>query len=268
VTQKCPDPRHELLPIPEVKEWYRKGMQHPSCRQNEPLNGNRIHEDRGNTRDNRTHDPRDNYDRNLEHDNYNQDPGYNRNSGYNNRNRDPGYNDRNLGYNNYDRNPDHYDFNWKDFGDNSYNQENSGNGNYNKGNPGYRYNEEPESGYGTSLATLEKMYKEDYKYSGRGDNFSYKLGIFDEICMKANVPLRHRNIAYSTMLRGAALDYYHTNLKEYVQTARFEDLTQATQNHFKSKEYQGGIMEKWLHIMLEGVMERPENSGKSTIDCL
>jgi hypothetical protein len=54
-----------------------------------------------------------------------------------------------------------------------------------------RYDDELEPDYGTSLATLEKMYKEEYKYSGHGDNFDHKLGIFSEMCMKANVPLRH-----------------------------------------------------------------------------
>ena len=112
------------------------------------------------------------------------------------------------------------------------------------------------------------MYKEDYKYSGRNDNFDYKLGIFYEMCMKANVPTRYRNAAYSTMLKGAALDHYHTNLGQHAQTAQLDDLTHVTQQYFKSKEYQRGIIDQWTDITLESVMDKPENSGKSTTDCL
>jgi hypothetical protein len=109
-TQKHPDPRDGPLLTPEVKDWYGKGnMQYPGRQQNEPLNNNRTCENRGNTRDNRTHDPRDNYDQNLEHNNYNRNPGYN-----NNYNRDLGrnnYNQKATGYDNYDRNPDYDDHN-------------------------------------------------------------------------------------------------------------------------------------------------------------
>src|SRR5580692_860491 len=106
-----------------------------------------------------------------------------------------------------------------------------------------RLDDEPGYGYGNSLATLKKMYKEDYKYSGRNDNFNHKLDIFYEMCIKANVPVRHRNAAYSTMLKGAALDHYHTNLRQHAQTAQLEDLTCVTRKYFESKEYQRGIID-------------------------
>jgi hypothetical protein len=139
----------------------------------------------------------------------------------------------------------------------------------NFGNPGRRNrsdDDEPE--YGNSLATLEKMYKEDYKYSGRNDNFDHKLGIFYEMCMKANVPTRYRNAAYSTMLKGAALDHYYTNLRQHAQTAQLDDLTRVTRQYFESKEYQRGIIDQWTDITLESIMDKPENSGKSTTECL
>ena len=43
-------------------------------------------------------------------------------------------------------------------------------------------------GFGNCLATLEKIYKDECKYSGRKDNFDHKLGIFFDLCLKANVP--------------------------------------------------------------------------------
>jgi hypothetical protein len=135
-------------------------------------------------------------------------------------------------------------------------------------NPGQRNRSDDEPGYGNSLATLEKMYKEDYKYSGRNDNFDHKLGIFYEMCMKANVPTRYRNAAYSTMLKKAVLDHYHTNLRQHAQTAQLNDLTHVTRQYFESKEYQRGIIDQWTDITLESVMDKPENTGKSTTECL
>ena len=55
----------------------------------------------------------------------------------------------------------------------------------------YRSGNWNESGNGItrSLATLEKMYKEENKFSGQkesgnNDNFDHKLGIFEEMCFK------------------------------------------------------------------------------------
>ena len=88
------------------------------------------------------------------------------------------------------------------------------------------------------------------------------------MCMKANVPTRYRNAAYSTMLKGAALDYYHTNLRQHAQTAQLDNLTRVTRQYFESKEYQRGIIDQWTDITLESIMDKPENSGKSTTECL
>ena len=112
------------------------------------------------------------------------------------------------------------------------------------------------------------MYKEDYKYSGQNDNFNHKLGIFYEMCMKANVHLRYRNAAYSTMLQEAALDHYYTNLRQYTQMAQLDNLTCVTRQYFESKKYQRGVIDRWTDITLESVMDKPENTNKSTTDCL
>ena len=55
-------------------------------------------------------------------------------------------------------------------------------------------------GFGNCLATLEKIYKDDCKYSGRKDNFEHKLRIFFDLYLKANVPPEAQKAAYSTML--------------------------------------------------------------------
>ena len=123
-------------------------------------------------------------------------------------------------------------------------------------------------GFGNCLATLEKIYKDDCKYSGRKDNFEHKLEIFFDLCLKANVPPEAQKAAYSTMLRGPALDHYHTNLRHHVQTARFEDLCGTTKKYFEGREYQRGLINRWNSITLGTVMNKPENTGKTTSECL
>jgi hypothetical protein len=88
------------------------------------------------------------------------------------------------------------------------------------------------------------------------------------MCMKANMPVRYRNTAYFTMLKGAALDHYDTNLRKHAQIAELEDLTWVTKRYFESKEYQRNLINYWNNVFLESVIERPENSGKSITDCL
>ena len=56
------------------------------------------------------------------------------------------------------------------------------------------------------------MYTEDTKYSGKNDNFDYKLTIFYDLCKRALVPKEALSQAYPTMLRGLALDHYYTTL--------------------------------------------------------
>jgi hypothetical protein len=70
------------------------------------------------------------------------------------------------------------------------------------------------------------------------------------------------------MLRGPALDHYHTNLRHRVQTARFEDLCGTTKKYFEGREYQRGLINCWNSITLGTVMNKPENTGKTTSECL
>ena len=119
-----------------------------------------------------------------------------------------------------------------------------------------------------SLVTLEKMYKEDNKYSGQkeagqNDNFDHKLGIFEEMCFKANVPESAKNLAYSTMLRGPALDHYFTNIRKRARTTPFEELCTVTKNYFEGPEYVRGIVTQWNRTTLEDIMSRSENTGKT-----
>ena len=54
------------------------------------------------------------------------------------------------------------------------------------------------SGHGKELSNLAKMYTDEAKYSG--ENNSFKLTIFHDICARADVPYEAKMKAFSTML--------------------------------------------------------------------
>ena len=120
--------------------------------------------------------------------------------------------------------------------------------------------------HGKEIANLIKLYIDKAKYSGEKDNFDYKLTIFLDLCSKANVPQDGLNQAYSTMLRGLALDHYYTNLKNNPLGVSFNQLCNATRNYFEGPEYKRGVLKQWNAITLRTVIDA--NVGKSTTECL
>jgi len=95
--------------------------------------------------------------------------------------------------------------------------------------------------YSKELANLAKLYLEESKYNSKNDNFDFKLIIFYNLCTKATLPKVALAQAYSTMLRGLALDHYYTNLKNNGATS-FEQMHQATRNYFKGPEYKRKVL--------------------------
>ena len=67
------------------------------------------------------------------------------------------------------------------------------------------------NGYGKELAMLLKMHGEEHKYSGENDNFDYKYQIFLDSCDRAGIPQEALMIAFPTMLKGPALDFFYAN---------------------------------------------------------
>ena len=67
--------------------------------------------------------------------------------------------------------------------------------------------------FSKKLTNLAKIYLVYNKYSRENNNFDFKLVIFYNLCTRASILEAAKVRAYSTMLRGLALDYYYTNLK-------------------------------------------------------
>ena len=123
------------------------------------------------------------------------------------------------------------------------------------------------SGFGRVVATLSKLYNEESKYGGEGDNFEFKLKIFNNACKKADIPHEGKVDALSIMLKGLALDYFYSNLEDQEHLS-FEDVCKTIQNHFEGEEYQRTIQTKWESTNLPSIIKKTDGEGKSTEDCL
>ena len=87
---------------------------------------------------------------------------------------------------------------------------------YGANNPVYNSNYEnprpaPIGAYSRELTQLDKIYRDEDKFSGTGDNFNFKLTIFREKCNRVGLHPDGYSQASSIMLSGQALSVYYAN---------------------------------------------------------
>jgi len=70
------------------------------------------------------------------------------------------------------------------------------------------------------------------------------------------------------MLRGLALNYYYTNLKNVTITLLFNQIYNAIYYYFRGPKYRRSILGQWNLITLWSVISKGKNTSKSTLDCL
>jgi hypothetical protein len=70
------------------------------------------------------------------------------------------------------------------------------------------------------------------------------------------------------MLRGLARHCCFMNQKNNLQIPTLKQLCDTTHNYFEGEEYRYGMLEHWNTLTLKKIMNRVENSEKTTIDCL
>lgn len=119
--------------------------------------------------------------------------------------------------------------------------------------------------YGKELANLAKMYTEENKYGGNGDNFDFKLTIFHDLCDRADVPDVAKAKAFPTMLKDLAIDFFYAN-NATQRNSSFEVMCDSIRAYFEGPEYKRGILTRWNETSLKSVMD--SNDGKTTTDCL
>ena len=117
--------------------------------------------------------------------------------------------------------------------------------------------------YSREIANMTKMYTEEMKYGGGGDNFSLKLIMFYDICNRIGLPMVAFKKGLPGMLKGLALGYYYTTLIRADMT--FEQTCQCIQEHFEDASYKRHILTEWNQYTLSTV--KAKNPDKSTSDC-
>ena len=86
------------------------------------------------------------------------------------------------------------------------------------------------------------MYIKNKKYNGEDDNFNFKFTIFHYLYSRANISQEVKVKAYPIILRGLALNYYYTNLKNATITLLFNQICNTTYYYFKGPKYRYSIL--------------------------
>ena len=100
------------------------------------------------------------------------------------------------------------------------------------------------TGYGRELSNLAKIYIDNAKYSGRNDSFTFKLAIFHNICLRADVPPKAKMKAFPIMFKGLALDYYYSNISISAVAMNFDQVCNSIRNYFEGAEYKQSVLLK------------------------
>jgi len=114
-----------------------------------------------------------------------------------------------------------------------------------------------------SLANLIKGYSDDMKYGGGEDSFDLKLRIFEDMCLKTGVIPDQYHLAFSTMLRKSANEFYYDNLVGKGHT--YIELQSQIRNHFETEERRQEMLSKWnTTTLINAIRNNPE---KGAIEC-
>ncbi|KAI0996762.1 hypothetical protein K3495_g11420 [Podosphaera aphanis] len=118
--------------------------------------------------------------------------------------------------------------------------------------------------YSREVTTLLKMYQEDYKYGGEPtESFNYKFGLFIDLTNKANLPNEALPIAFSSMLRGIALEYYHSNF--HGLNLSITELVHNFQNYFEGHEHRQNMLREWNSINLRSMWRKAPEKSKGLV---
>jgi hypothetical protein len=119
---------------------------------------------------------------------------------------------------------------------------------------------------GRELSNLIKIYSDSMKYSGGDDCFDYKLQIFYDFCFKANLGSAAYALAFSTMLKGQAHEYYFDHISG--QTVDFKVMETRVRAHFETPERHQRLLTLWhgqsFAVTIAKFPEKPYSNASST----
>lgn len=117
--------------------------------------------------------------------------------------------------------------------------------------------------YSKELIMLNKIYKDDDKFGGTDDNFSFKATIFLDKCRRVGLPEDAYIQGASIMLSGQAQTYYYANRGN---NSTFDQFCSNMQSFFEGPEWQRFNPTKWQTISLNNIISA--NPTLSTIECV
>ena len=111
-------------------------------------------------------------------------------------------------------------------------------------------------GHGRELSNLAKIYTNNKKYSDRNDSFIFKLAIFHNICLRADVLPETKMKAFPTMLKGLVLDYYYSNISIYAIVINFDQVCNSIKNYFEGVKYKQSVLLKKNKLIFKSVISK------------
>ena len=117
--------------------------------------------------------------------------------------------------------------------------------------------------FSRELTLLDKIYKEEDKFSGTGDNFDFKVTIYYDKCRRVGLPPQAYIHGASIMLSGQAQTRFYANR---VNASTFERFCNDMRLFFEGSEWQRLNLTKWQTITLTDIISA--NPTLSTTECL
>ncbi|RKF64369.1 putative glycosyl transferase [Erysiphe neolycopersici] len=126
------------------------------------------------------------------------------------------------------------------------------------------YNSNTHQGFSRELMSLNKMYSEENKYSGLPtESFTYKFSIFIDLASKSEIPQDALPTAFSTMLKGMALEYYYSCCQG--STLTISQLIKRFQEHFEGEEHRRNMLREWNKINLRDMFHKNPSKEKGFV---
>ncbi|KAI6248703.1 hypothetical protein HI914_02685 [Erysiphe necator] len=118
--------------------------------------------------------------------------------------------------------------------------------------------------FSRELMSLNKMYSEENKYNGLPtESFTYKSSIFIDFASKSEIPQDALPTAFSTMLKGMALEYYYSCCQG--STLTISQLIRRFQEHFEGEEHRRNMLREWNKVNLRNMFHKNPSKEKGLV---
>jgi hypothetical protein len=120
---------------------------------------------------------------------------------------------------------------------------------------------------GKNISEVARMLTDDMKYSGNGEDeaLDHKMRIFYDVCNRVSLPRELLMKAFPALLKGIALDHFYSHA---LSQRSLEEAVHNLKNFFEGLGFHRRNLNTWNSITLNTIIARPENTTKSTTECL